>query len=149
MALRKNVILRSARRARLEGRTPADGDTRHSRREEGEALVGVEDVALDIIDDLGLAAERVHGAAEADPVEELLLAGILDFLGRQLAPAVELARAHLVEARAVAGVVGIEVMVLRRKERMRPTRRRNQRHPPRALCEGPRHRAADFEAALG
>src|SRR6266851_3336914 len=91
-------------------------------REKGHALVGVEDVALDIVDDDRLAAERVHGAAEADPVEEFLLAGVLDFLGRQLAPAAHLARAQLVEARAVARIVGIEVMIFRRQKRVRPAR---------------------------
>src|SRR5437773_2140415 len=84
---------------------PSGPKRRFSRREQGDALVGVEDVALDIVDDLGLAAERVHRAAETHPVEELLLAGVLDLLGGQLAPARQLARADLIEARPVAGVV--------------------------------------------
>src|SRR6185312_12447773 len=78
------------------------------RPEDGEALVRVEDVRLDIVDDLGLALQFGHRAAERHPVEEFLLPGILDRRGRQAPPTIELARGELVEAGAVAGIVGIE-----------------------------------------
>src|SRR5579885_44815 len=61
----------------------------HLRREQRKALVGVENPALDIVHDLRFAPERVHRAAEADPIEELLLAGILDLLGGELPPAAQ------------------------------------------------------------
>src|SRR6266478_5976728 len=117
------------------------------RPEQREAFVRVEDVALDIVDNFRLALQRVHRAAEAHPVQELLLAGILDLLGAQLAPARELARAQFVEARPVAGIVGIEVMVFWRQEGVRPARRGDQRDPPWAVGQSLRHRAADIETA--
>src|ERR1700722_15807508 len=100
------------------------------RPEHREALVRIEDVRFDVVDDLGLALQFVHRAAERHPVEELLLPGILDLRGRQLAPARQLARGQFVEPRSVAGIVRVEVMVLRREESVRPARRCDEGHPP-------------------
>src|SRR5579883_3221259 len=54
-----------------------EGTEERSRPEQCEALVRVEDVGFDVVDDLGPPAERRHGAAKADPIQEFLLSGIL------------------------------------------------------------------------
>src|SRR5215472_17121392 len=115
--------------------------------EQREALVRVEQIRLDVVDDFGVAAERGHRAGEADPVQELLLARILDLRGGQLAPAREIARGELIEARPVAVDIGIDPVMLRGQERMRPARRRDERDAPRAVGEDARNRGADIEAA--
>jgi hypothetical protein len=55
-----------------------------------EALVRVEEIGLDIVDDLGLATECRHRPGEADPIQKFLLAGVLDLRGREIAPAREM-----------------------------------------------------------
>src|ERR1700683_433558 len=99
------------------------------RAEDREALVRIEDVRLDVVDDLRLAFQLVHRTAERDPVEELLLPSILDLRRGQLAPARALARRQFIEPRAVAGIVRIEIMVLRREERVRLAPRGDEREP--------------------
>ena len=81
-------------------------ETLGSGLEQREALVRVEQVGFDIVDDLGLAAKRVHRPSKANPVQEFLLAGVLDLCGGEIAPAGEIARGELVEARPVARDVG-------------------------------------------
>src|SRR6266550_7207381 len=108
------------------------------------AVTGVQTCALPIYD-LGLAPQGMHRAAKTHPVEEFLLPGVLDFRSREFPPARQLARGELVEARPVARIVGIEVMVLWRQERVRPARRRDERNPPRAVGEDLRDRAADIK----
>src|SRR5215467_13775765 len=117
------------------------------RPEQREALVRVEQVRFDVVDDFGVAAERGHCTGKADPVQELLLARILDLRGRQIAPAREIARGELIEARPVAIDIGIDPVMLRGQERVRPARRRDERDPPRAVREDARNRGADIEAA--
>src|SRR5581483_5448374 len=91
-------------------------------REQCKALVGVENPTLDVIDDLRLPSQRVHCAAEAYPIEELLLAGILDLGSREFAPARQFAGGEFVETRPVAVVVRVEVVVFRGQEGVRPAR---------------------------
>src|SRR5207245_1433417 len=87
-----------------------------------EALVRVEEVGLDVVDDLGLAAECIHRPRQTDPIQEFLLAGVLYLFGREIAPAREIARGELVEAGPVARDIGVEPVMLFRQECMRPAR---------------------------
>ena len=95
-------------------------ETLGSGLEQREAFVRVEQVGFDIVDDLGLATERVHRPGEADPVQEFLLASVFDLRGGEIAPAREIAGGELVEARPVARDVRVDPVVLGRQERMRP-----------------------------
>ena len=44
------------------------------RLEQGQALVGVEDVGLHVVYDLRLSTQLGHGSGQTHPVEQLLLA---------------------------------------------------------------------------
>src|SRR5438105_360601 len=57
---------------------PTHRSNRRLRLEHGEALVGVERPRLDELALVGLAPQRLHRAGEHEPVEHLLLAGLLD-----------------------------------------------------------------------
>src|SRR6516162_4979808 len=57
-----------------------------SRLVDGEALVGVEDPALDIGGLGGPPPELVHAAHQAHPIQDLLLAAVLDGTQRPLPP---------------------------------------------------------------
>src|SRR3989442_2045025 len=65
-----------------------------SRPERREALVRVEDVRLDPRCLVGLAAELGHGPRQTHPVEELLLAALLDRGHRLLAPYIPVSTLH-------------------------------------------------------
>ncbi len=62
------------------------GGARHPERriEHGERLGRVEDVGLHEVDPIRLAAEGIHRAGEADPVQQFLLARVFQLLGRQV-----------------------------------------------------------------
>ncbi|MGE3281413.1 MAG: hypothetical protein AB7O13_10435 [Alphaproteobacteria bacterium] len=89
----------------------------------------------------------MHRAAETDPIQEFLLPGILDLRRHQLAPARHFTRGQLVETGAVAGIVGVEIVVFRRQKGVRPARRGNERDAPGAVGKDARDRAADIETA--
>ena len=74
--------------------------------EEGQALLGVEDVGLNVVKDLGFAVQLFHGAREAHPVEHLLLPGGLNLRGGELPPSVPVACLEIFEKDPVRFHVG-------------------------------------------
>src|SRR6516164_750217 len=108
-----------------------------SRLVDGEALVGVEDPALDIGGLGGPPPELVHAAHQAHPIQDLLLAAVLDGTQRPLPPRRIIAGLKRVVEGAVGFDVGVEQMVLAGQKCMRPARGSDQRDPPRALLDDP------------
>src|SRR6202162_2974262 len=72
---------------------------------------------------LGLPAERLHRAQQAKPVQDFVLARILDLLGRIAVPGRVVAGFECAVEPAVGLDIGPELPVLLGQERMRPGRR--------------------------
>src|SRR5690348_10122854 len=117
------------------------------RREQREALSGVENIGLDVIDDLGALPEFAHRAGEADPVQHLMLARVFHFPLRQLAPIAEAVGTKLIIAGPIRDEVGIEPAMLLRQRTVRPARRADQGDTPGRGREVTRRGAPDLEAA--
>src|SRR2546428_10220752 len=120
-----------------------------SRPERREALVRVEDVRLDPRRLVGLAPELGHGARQTHPVEELLLAALLDRGQRRLAPRRVVASLERPVQDAVGRDIRIEEVVLGREERVGPARRGDERDAPRAPRQHAGTGGAEVEAAPG
>src|SRR5579884_407687 len=110
-------------------------------------LVRVHDVALDQHGVPRAQAQLGHRAHQAEPVQQLLLAAVLDLTKRPLPPDRVVAGDQRREQFSVRGQVGIQAIVLRREEGVRPARRGDERDAPRARGERPRARGAQLEAA--
>jgi hypothetical protein len=99
------------------------GATRRLGAPDREDLVRVAGPGLDEARFLRLAVELIHRAGQAVPVEQLVVAGLLDFGQRRLAPEGVVAFLQRLEVLLVGLDVGVEVAVARREEVMRPRRR--------------------------
>src|SRR5688500_5584440 len=93
------------------------------RREYRDAFAGVHQPALDEVDVAGLLAGLVHGARERDPVQELLLAALLQLLQLEVTPGQIVAGLQLLESSAVRVDVGEYPVVLVGEEGVRPAGR--------------------------
>src|SRR5262245_11573219 len=96
--------------------------SRASRPPHGKALVRVERPRLDEVALVGLPAELLHCPGEAEPVEQLLLAGLLDVGERGAAPRLVVADAERLVELPVGLDVRIELVVLVDEERVGPAR---------------------------
>src|SRR4051794_40881211 len=92
-------------------------------------------------------AQLASGPGQGEPVEDLLLAGVLDGGGGRGLPAGEVPGDEGVVEGAVRARVRGQSVRLVREEGVGPRRRRHERDPPRALGQVPRHRTADVHEA--
>src|SRR3954451_24109430 len=79
-------------------------------RRDQERLARIEDPGVEEGGFLRLPPERAHGAREARPVQDLLLAAILDRRRRQAAPRLPVAASEGIEHAPVGGRVGPQVV---------------------------------------
>src|SRR5437762_4858055 len=96
----------------------------------------------------GLAAELFHRAQEAEPVQHLVLPGLLDLVGRVAMPSRVIADLERAVEAAIGFDIGPELPVLLGQKRMRPARRGDKRGAPRALCHDLRRGGADLHTAV-
>src|SRR5262249_6892333 len=94
------------------------------------------------------ALERAHGAGEARPVQDLLLAAVLDRLGGQAAPGLPVSPSPRLEHPPVGPRGGAEVVSLWGPGRGAPAGRGDQRHAIGRLGQDARRRRAEIEQAL-
>src|SRR6266545_6432486 len=69
---------------------------------------------------VGLAAERLHRTQQTEPVQHLVLAGILDLVGGVAMPGGVVAGFERFVERAIGCDIGPELVVLLGQERVRP-----------------------------
>src|SRR5262245_6344057 len=90
------------------------------RRRDQERLGRIEDPGVDEARLRGLAPKLAHGAGEAHPVQDLLLAAVLDRRARIAAPSLPVAALQRFVHAPVGRCVGPQEVVLCRQERMAP-----------------------------
>src|SRR5712691_7169135 len=79
---------------------------------------------------VGLAAERLHRAEEAEPVQDLVLAAFFDLVGRIAVPGGIIAFFQRIVEKTVGGDVGPQLGVLLGEERVRPGGRGDKGRAP-------------------
>src|SRR6516225_6145382 len=120
-----------------------------SRSRDEEAFRGVEDPGVDEFGFFRFAAELGQRPGQAHPVEQLLLAAVLHRRRRIAPPFLVATRTQRVIHSPIGGGVRIQEVILRRKECVRPARRRQQRHSPGTGLENPGRRPAEIEEPRG